>query len=795
MKQTKKTAPALPMRLSMLAVACQLVCLGAAHAQTKEAEVGSDPVDSKQITITGKKAGQGLLIQEVVPKARSTVTAEELAKQRPSGNAYSALELLPAVNSYSQDATGLYGGGLTLRGFNSDQIGATINGVPVNDSGNFAVFPQEYVDQENTCSVSVTQGSTDVDSPQVGATGGNFGIFTCDPSKERKVRVAQGVGSLNYSRTFLRFDSGLWNDGKSRIFASVSHTEANKFKGEGRANRDHVDVGFRTDFDKFNSISATVLYNRAVNNNIYNPTLSELQRFGPNLDYRTTFQGHLTPVRGTAQNETIASGSYNNFYKLSLNPFENIIASVTAKFRINENTDVKIVPYYWYGFGTGGTQERVFSESGFFNPATNTNAARVDINGDGDTLDRVIVAGSNFTRTNRPGVTASVTHYVDNHTILAGLWYERANHDQYGPLVHVDGQGNPFDQFLTNGQILRPDGTTAQIRDQRTISTGYQFFAQDTISLLNDQLTVNVGVRAPTLQRDFNNYNNETAGSAPALAYNVKRSYTKYLPQLGARYQLDNNNQLFASLARNFKAPPNFAFQPFNGLRVVNGVAQFPFNPKAETSYNLDVGYRLQTDDLTAQLTLFAIDFKDRQATAFDPEANTSTLTNVGKVKTQGFELEIGNTPKNGWALYGSVGYTNSEFKDDLRLTATTYLPISGNEIPLTPKWKVSTSLGYEAAVWYARIKAKYTSTQQETLANDLKSPAYTVTGFDAGYQFPNTSWLKKPTIRLSVTNLFNETYRNATSQTVNNLAAAANGQRYYIGAPRFTSVTFQGDF
>lgn len=32
MKQTKKTAPALPLRLSMLAIACQLVCLGAAHA-------------------------------------------------------------------------------------------------------------------------------------------------------------------------------------------------------------------------------------------------------------------------------------------------------------------------------------------------------------------------------------------------------------------------------------------------------------------------------------------------------------------------------------------------------------------------------------------------------------------------------------------------------------------------------------------------------------------------------------------------------------------------------------------
>jgi iron complex outermembrane receptor protein len=369
---------------------------------------------------------------------------------------------------------------------------------------------------------------------------------------------------------------------------------------------------------------------------------------------------------------------------------------------------------------------------------------------------------------------------------LAGFWYERASHEQYGPAVRVDNQGNPADQFLTNSEILRPDGTPFQSRDQKTISTGYQFFAQDAISLLNDKLTVNVGVRAPTLQRDFTNYPNELTSG---VAYNIKRSYSKLLPQLGARYQLNNDNQVFASLARNFKAPPNFAFQ---GLRVVNGSPVLPVDVKAESSYNLDVGYRLQTDDITAQLTLYAVDFKDRQATAFDPESNTSSLTNVGKVRTQGFELEIGNTPKNGWALYGSVGYANSELKNDLRLSATSTLPIAGNTFPLTPEWKVGTSLGYEAAAWYARIKAKYTSTQQATLVNDQKAPAYTVTGFDAGYQLPGTTWIKKPTIRLSISNLFNESYRNPVSQTVTN--AAAN-PRYYIGAPRFTSVSFQGDF
>ena len=161
MKQTRNSSTVFPSRLSMLAVACQITCLGmgTAYAQDKAATESNEPISATQVTITGKKVGMGLMVQENTPKARSTITAEELAKQRPTGNAYEALELMPAVNSFNHDATGLFGGGMTLRGFNSDQIGATINGVPVNDSGSFSVFPQEYVDQEVLAYATATNKS------------------------------------------------------------------------------------------------------------------------------------------------------------------------------------------------------------------------------------------------------------------------------------------------------------------------------------------------------------------------------------------------------------------------------------------------------------------------------------------------------------------------------------------------------------------------------------------------------------------------------------------------------------
>jgi len=795
------------LRLSLVAMACQLVCASAAFAQTDATAPATTTITTPgkaEVVITGKKLGMGLMVTEDAPKARSTITAEELEKQRPTGNAYEALEMLPAVNSYNYDATGLFGGGLTLRGFNSDQIGATINGVPVNDSGSYSVYPQEYVDQENTCSEFVTQGSTDVDSPQVGATGGNFGITTCNPEDKARFRAMQTIGQLSAKKTFIRYDTGLFGDAKkAKLFLSASHAEADKWKGGGGAKRDHIDAGFNYDWDRFNYILATFLYNEAVNNNFYSVSLAELAKNGYYYDYSTVFTGHKTPVAGTAQVDVANSPAY---YELAKNPFKNIITSAIAKFRLGENTDIKIVPYFWYGYGTGGSQQRLMTEStGFYDKATGKLTGKQDLNGDGDTLDTVLVANSSFTLTNRPGVTASVTHNLDNHQLLAGFWYERARHEQTGPMVKVNNDGTPTDEYLQDGQILRADGHAFESRDWLTVSTAYQAFAQDTMSFLDDKLTVNVGVRVPYSKRDFTNY----ATEASPVAYTFKQSDHKVLPQVGVRYRITNDDQLFASLAKNFKAPANFAFAPTNANVTVTaaGIATLTSDIKAETSYNLDIGYRHQTKAIVSSFTLYNIDFKDRQATAYDPNTAISVLTNVGKVNNKGFEIELGNTPINGWAGYVSYGYSKSEIKDNLLANVTTtagvrnyyYLPTAGKQMPLTPKQKAGLVIEYSNGPFYARAKAKATSKQWATLANDELVPGYTTYGFDAGYTFPNTSWLKRPKISLNISNLTDKQYRNPSSQSVTNAVAytgvTAKSVFYYLGAPRFSSVTFSADF
>ncbi|SEK80987.1 iron complex outermembrane recepter protein [Roseateles sp. YR242] len=768
-----------------------------------------DTVRLGTIVITGEggKLGVGQMLNEDAAKARSTVTRAAIDKDRSTGNPYQALALLPGVNTFNYDATGLYGGGMTVRGFGSDQMGFTVNGVPVNDSGSFAVYPQEYADQENLCTQSINQGSPDSDSPAAGATGGNVTITSCDPEDKRRVRFTQTLGELSLTRTFLRYDTGRFFDNSAKVFLSYSHTEADKWKGEGSAKKDHIDAAFRWDINEDNKVLGSVLYNRAINNNINSVSVAQLKANGYKYDYSTTFPGHLTPVAGTAQNEG-ASGYLPSpaYYKLANNPFENAIFSLSGSFKLATDTYLKVQPYLWYGYGNGGVQQTTLKETGFYNATSGKLDGVKDLNGDGDTLDTIAVGRASVTKTFRPGITTELNTTLGDHNIRVGVWYERARHGQTQPAVTVDNAGNLASVWLDSGNITRADGTLYQGRDWYTVSTAYQAYVMDNWSFLNDSGMLTVGLRTPHVTRDFTGNANESF----AYNYKLKRSYDELLPQAGLRFNLDRSQQVFVNVSKNFRAPPNYAFA--NSTSSINVQADAAGNVslitelKPETSVMTDVGYRFQSKAISLSATYFNSDFKNRQATAFDPTTNFSANINAGRVNVRGMEFEAGTGVFKGFSAYGSLTVQHSELKDNLTVgkaaTASTTgveLPTSGKTYVLTPHTMVGLSVQYEYGPFYGRLKVKRTGHQYATMTNDEEVPAYTVGDFDAGYKIGDVgNWASNVMLRLNVSNIGNTRYRNPSGSQTNSVAY--NGSRtntvyYYLGAPRFTSLSVSADF
>lgn len=799
-----------------------LAMVTATHAQSAATELN-------KVTVTGEgdKLGAGLLMEEDAPKARSSVTKAQLEKTRSSGNPFQALALLPGVNSSSNDATGLFGGNLRVRGFNSDQMGFTVNGAPVNDSGNFAVFPQEYVDQENLCSLYVTQGAPDTDAPHVGAVGGNVGIWSCAPEDVQRTRIALSGGQLGFFRTFARVDTGKLGDFKAFVSASLSR--ADKWKGQGRADRKHIDFGAEYDLHAGNKISASLLYNRANNNNFATFNQTQWAANGYYADYSSVPPQHSTVVAPGATG-SIDPNPSPQYYGYALNPFENYLLTAKGNFTLTDRLRLEVVPYLWRGYGTGGVQQTLLAEGNFLPAPTSAvpNPPRQsqlhggvgDLNGDGDKGDNVLIYRGSLTNTYRPGVTTTLTYVLDNQKISGGVWYERARHRQTQPGVRVDNKGNVTDIWLGGNLATYSDGASYQGRDWSTISTGESVFVQDTIDMFDNKLQVTPSFSYRRLNRQFFNYGN--SGANAAANYQVDQTYSKALPSLAVSFQATDRLQVFSSIAKNFRAPSNFEYGNIGkGQTIVNGVGSITglqaLTIQPETAVNLDLGARYKGDMFRGSATAFYNKFKDRIASSYDPFEGISRDINVGASTTKGLELEAGTIPWNGFSAYGSLTYTKSTIDDNViaRLLTTsgatcttpsaTCTPVpyatAGKIFPDTPKGMAALSVQWADGPYLLNVAGKYTTGRFLTLTNDTAIPGYTTFDFNAAWKLPNPSGtgFKNPIIRLNVSNLFNRQYFQANAGSGSNVtvvnAGAAGAPFYYAGAPRFTSLTFQVDY
>ncbi|CAM5631015.1 Outer membrane receptor protein involved in Fe transport OS=Sphingobium scionense OX=1404341 GN=GGQ90_005300 PE=4 SV=1 [Sphingobium scionense] len=187
---------------AILAVAAPAV----AFAQS----TGSDDFDS--IIVTGAVVNQGVGGVKIPdsPKAKVVLGQEIIQAQRPGQSVNEIINLVPGVSFTNNDPWGSSGGSFTIRGFSSDRISQTFDGIPLNDSGNYAIYTNQQVDAELIENINVNLGSTDVDSPTAAAVGGTVNIKTLEPSDDYGVLasvsygniVADGAGDRPYFRMF-----------------------------------------------------------------------------------------------------------------------------------------------------------------------------------------------------------------------------------------------------------------------------------------------------------------------------------------------------------------------------------------------------------------------------------------------------------------------------------------------------------------------------------------------------------------------------------------------------------------
>lgn len=147
------------------------------------------------------------LVDRKTPIAITKISAEQIAEELGSRDLPMLLNATPGVYA-TQTGGGDGDARITIRGFDQRNVGVLIDGVPVNDMENGAVYWSNWFGLDAiTSQVQVQRGlgATKLSMPSVG---GSMNIITQGMQNRKGITFKQEYGTGNFFRTSLSYNSG-----------------------------------------------------------------------------------------------------------------------------------------------------------------------------------------------------------------------------------------------------------------------------------------------------------------------------------------------------------------------------------------------------------------------------------------------------------------------------------------------------------------------------------------------------------------------------------------------------------
>lgn len=817
-------------------VAVPVLVIGASQASYAQSTGTVEAENLAEVVVTGRRVRSlAGVTDQTAAKSRVSVTGESLQNYAPGQTFLDALNQVPGLNFTNNDAYGSSGGNLRLRGFDGSRVSLTFDGIPLNDTGNYAVYTNQQIDPELIEAVDVNLGTTDVDSPTASAVGGTINNRTRRPAKDMGGLASLSVGEDNFRRVFGMFETGEIGPFGTRAYIAGSYSRNDKFKGPGEIFKRQFNARIQQDLDNGNFVAASFHFNRNRNNFYRSASEATFLANGRQFDNLATCT-RLMGTAGAADNEgagTLAGGTENplnpsactNYYNLRINPSDTGNIRINSLWHLTDGLRLSVDPSFQYvlanGGGTAVINEFVTATTVDKRVVGNSGRLGFDLNGDGDTLDGVRFYTPNNTNTKRYGVNASlIWDLSETQRVRLAYTLDYGKHRQTAAWGYLDANGNPENVFggRQGRKVATADGSYLRGRDRYSIAELNQVSAEYRGKFLDERLTATIGVRAPFFKRELNQYCHTVNASgnvlcttqAPAATrangnvvfvdtptateyippFAATAKFEEILPNVGVTYAVTDNHTVYASYAGGLSAPRTDNL--YSVRRLPDG-SLARANPDPEQTDSFDLGWRYSADNIIASAAYWQSKFKNRIVSAFDPDLGFSVDRNVGDVDLQGVDLQVG-WRANDWIMVSANGsFNDSELKNDVRITSTATLPTKGKKFVETPEYTFGArvdlrpipnlSVGFEG---------KYVGDRFTTDVNDARVDSYTLYQFNAGYDF-EVSRIQSLRAQLVVYNLFDEEFFGSLGSSTN--AITTNGiagfsPNLFLGAPRSMSLS-----
>jgi len=645
------------------------------------------------------------------PVAVSTIKAAEIQAKAGNQEFPDLLKNMPSV--YASKSGGGYGDSrVNIRGFSQENIAVMINGMPVNDMENGAVYWSNWSGLSDVASSIQVQRGLGASKLAIASVGGTINVVTRSSEMKEGGTISSATGNDNFLKSSFSYSTGLMKNGLSASFL-LSRT-----RGDG-----YVDG---TNFEGTNYFLG--LGYKLSDKHQFEFTFTGAAQWHHQRSTAITLAQYLTVGGGTPATKYNRDWGYlqGSQYNMNQNFYNKPIASINWDYKINETTKLSTIVYGSWGRGGGAG---AWGQSAGLN--FNDDRWRTAPNGVGTVdFDKIYAYNSGqtvqlpttavsttgaftaFAPATRTLVNGQYVNFDNSNSLNTAPFVAAANgvskiaginsHDWYGGIVNLDKKLNNLS--LNFGLDLRTfkgihvrylndllgGSTFKDVADRYNNPTVYTsetssptpslnpFFQaiQGTPILRNwignvkwmgaygqaeyskDNLTA--FVQAAVSQQSFQRQDYFVYPNTDALQNSDKKSLMGGDFKVGANYNFNDNHNVFFNAGYYSKQPFFTAVFP-NNANVVNT------NLTNEKITGFEAGYGFRNAKLNANVNVYSTEWKDRYQRSNDSDIvnnpygyyDFSGITEVH----QGLELEVKYKLFSHFKLNGMVSYGNWFYK------------------------------------------------------------------------------------------------------------------------------------
>ena len=787
----------------------KILLAGAAMAAlgTMNCAMAADAVVADAASNADASIDEILVLGRGEARQTQTLIAEDLKIEAPGTSPIKLVERLPGVAVSGADSFGAYEWAvrINIRGFNQNQLGFTLDGVPLGDmsyGNNNGLHISRALISEDLGRVELAQGSGALDVAAANNLGGALKFFSRDPSSETSLDLAGTYGSDSTWRGYGRFESGEINPWGTRFYGSYVVHRADKWKGEGAQDQNQFAVKLVQPLGKADLTFYFNHSNRA-ETDYQDLSLGMISRLGYRWDNFGYGQYALANrVADIAHNrgdtgQPITNAAAGTIYPGQVQTADDAYLDASG-LRKDDLGYVKLdaeaaswlrlsLQGYLHkneGQGLWGTPYRV-SPFATLAGATVGNAP-LSIRTTEYDIDRRGLIGS-----------AAIDLPFSN-TLRGGVWFENNNfqqarrfyaRDRAAPNRFFDAfQRDPFFTqwayaFDTDTLVFFVENTWRPT-DTLRITAGFK-----NVDVDNTVRTLTINNAAPV------------AGLDSTLAGSIDTD-KNFLPQVGVNYQFNDDLELFAAYSKNVSAFVSSATSgPFSSRSQAN-VDEVRATLSPETSQTFEGGARLRGSlfgrSYQASGALYYVKFDDRLlAVSQGPGivGNAPILSNVGSVRTFGGEfIGVVEIVRN-LSATASYSYNNSEYQDDVVNRAGVLLAATkGKKVVNTPQHIFNADIAYDDGLFFGSFGANYLSKRYFTYTNvGGEVDGRILFDLSIGARLKNIKPLSGVEAQLNISNLLNKDYVGTLG--TNGFVNSGDSQTLVTGAPRQIFFTLRTGF